>query len=100
LDSEVLKKYIFGGHVAEYMESLEEEEDKHFKKQLATYLSADAHPSSQSVRSQPYAGAPFHREDPSFKPTDKSKDWKSESTKLMDPKLTRARRKERIAAKI
>jgi large subunit ribosomal protein L5e len=28
LDSEVLKKYIFGGHVAEYMESLEEEDDE------------------------------------------------------------------------
>lgn len=28
LDDEVLKKYIFGGHVAEYMESLEEEDDE------------------------------------------------------------------------
>lgn len=28
LDSEVLKKYIHGGHVAEYMESLEEEDDE------------------------------------------------------------------------
>ena len=28
LDAEVLKKYIFGGHVAEYMESLEEEDDE------------------------------------------------------------------------
>jgi len=28
LDSEVLKKYIFGGHVAEYMQSLEEEDDE------------------------------------------------------------------------
>jgi len=28
LDATVLKKYIFGGHVAEYMESLEEEDDE------------------------------------------------------------------------
>ncbi len=28
LDAEVLKKYIFGGHIAEYMESLEEEDDE------------------------------------------------------------------------
>lgn len=28
LDAEVLKKYIFGGHVAEYMQSLEEEDDE------------------------------------------------------------------------
>lgn len=30
LDAETLKKYIFGGHVAEYMESLEEEDDERF----------------------------------------------------------------------
>ena len=30
LDAEVLKKYIYGGHVAEYMESLEEEDDERF----------------------------------------------------------------------
>jgi large subunit ribosomal protein L5e len=28
LDAEVLEKYIHGGHVAEYMESLEEEDDE------------------------------------------------------------------------
>jgi hypothetical protein len=30
LDAEVLKKYIFGGHVAEYMENLEEEDDERY----------------------------------------------------------------------
>ncbi len=30
LDAEVLRKYIFGGHVAEYMENLEEEDDERF----------------------------------------------------------------------
>lgn len=30
LDAEVLKKYIYGGHVAEYMESLEEEDDERY----------------------------------------------------------------------
>ncbi|KAJ6590491.1 ribosomal L18 C-terminal region-domain-containing protein, partial [Mycena vulgaris] len=99
LDSEVLKKYIFGGHVAEYMESLEEEDDERFKKQLVTYLSADA-VGSEDIEDIYIAGHAAIHEDLSFKPTDKSKDWKSESTKLMDPKLTHARRKERIAAKI
>ncbi|KZO91726.1 translational machinery component, partial [Calocera viscosa TUFC12733] len=41
LDAEVLKKYIFGGHVAEDMKSLEEEGDERFKKQFATYLADD-----------------------------------------------------------
>jgi large subunit ribosomal protein L5e len=30
LDAETLKKYIFGGHVTEYMESLEEEDDERY----------------------------------------------------------------------
>jgi len=30
LDAEVLRKYILGGHVAEYMENLEEEDDERF----------------------------------------------------------------------
>ena len=30
LDAEVLKKYIFGGHVAEYMQTLEEEDDERY----------------------------------------------------------------------
>lgn len=40
------------------------------------------------------------REDPTFKPTDKSQDWKAESSKFRSPKLTHAQRQERIAAKI
>lgn len=36
LDAEVLKKYIFGGHVAEYMESLEEEDDERCVDLLST----------------------------------------------------------------
>jgi hypothetical protein len=32
----VLKKYIFGGHVAEYMESLEEEDDERYVNSIST----------------------------------------------------------------
>lgn len=37
LDAEVLKKYIFGGHVAEYMESLEEEDDERYAELVPTF---------------------------------------------------------------
>ena len=37
LDAEVLKKYIFGGHVAEYMESLEEEDDERYASPIFHY---------------------------------------------------------------
>ncbi|KAJ7180116.1 hypothetical protein C8R43DRAFT_1056112 [Mycena crocata] len=98
LDAEVLKKYIFGGHVAEYMESLEEEDDERFKKQFATYLADGV--GSEDIEDIYIGAHAAIREDPAFKPTDKSKDWKAESSKFRDPKLTHAQRQERIAAKI
>lgn len=45
-DAETMKKYIFGGHVAEYMEGMEEEEPEkfrdHFKNYLDNEVEADA----------------------------------------------------------
>jgi len=98
LDAEVLKKYIFGGHVAEYMESLEEEDDERFKKQFSTYL-ADGVGSEdiEEIYQNAYAAI---REDPSFKPTEKTKDWKAESAKYQTPRLTKDQRQERIQKKI
>lgn len=40
------------------------------------------------------------REDPVFKPTEKTKDWKAESSKYATPRLTHAQRKEKINARI
>jgi len=39
-DAEVHKKYIFGGHVAEYMENLEEEDEEAFKVQFSAFIKA------------------------------------------------------------
>jgi len=98
LDAEVLKKYIFGGHVAEYMESLEEEDDERFKKQFASYL-ADGVGSEdiEEIYTSAYAAI---REDPTFKPTEKDKDWKAETLKHKTPRLTGEQRKTRVDAKI
>ncbi|GAB4816493.1 hypothetical protein N2152v2_003539 [Parachlorella kessleri] len=38
LDSEVLRKYIMGGHVAEYMEQMKEEEPEKFQAHFSQYL--------------------------------------------------------------
>jgi large subunit ribosomal protein L5e len=40
LDAETLRKYIYGGHVSEYMEELQEDDDEAFKRQFARYLKA------------------------------------------------------------
>jgi len=39
-DPEVHRKYIFGGHVAEYMETLEEDDEEAYKKQFGAYIRA------------------------------------------------------------
>jgi len=98
LDSEVLKKYIFGGHVAEYMQSLEEEDDERFKKQFSTYL-ADGVGSDdiEDIYANAYAAI---REDPTFKPTDKAKDWRAETKKYATPRLNLEQRKAKIQARI
>lgn len=98
LDAETLKKYIYGGHVAEYMESLEEEDDERFKKQFSTYLADDVGAEDiEEIYTNAYQAI---REDPTFKPSEKSKDWKAESLKYKTPRLTHEQRVERIQAKI
>ncbi|CAE6450055.1 unnamed protein product [Rhizoctonia solani] len=99
LDAEVLKKYIFGGHVAEYMESLEEEDDERFKKQFASYLESGVGSEDiEEIYTNAYAAI---REDPTFKPTDKGdKNWKEETLKHMSKRLTLEQRKVNIQQKI
>lgn len=99
LDAEVLEKYIHGGHVAEYMESLEEEDEERFKKQFSTYLEDGVGSDDiEEIYSNAYAAI---REDPSFKPTEKdTAKWKSESAKHRPGKLSHAQRAERVQEKI
>ena len=38
LDAETLRKYIFGGHVAEYMETLADDDEERYKGQFSGYI--------------------------------------------------------------
>lgn len=98
IDAEVLQKYIVGGHVAEYMESLEEEDDERFKKQFATYLAEDL--GSEDIEELYTSAYEKIREDPSFTPTEKDAKWKTESKKHKNVRLTKEERRERIEKKI
>ena len=40
LDSEVLRKYIFGGHVADYMRTMKEEEPEQYSKKFSQFVKA------------------------------------------------------------
>lgn len=69
-----------------------------FKKQFSSYL-ADGVGSEdiEEIYTNAYAAI---REDPTFKPTDKDKDWKAESLQHRSKKLTNEQRKEAIQQKI
>lgn len=98
LDPEILQKYIVGGHIAEYMEALEEEDEERFKKQFSTYLEDGIGSDDiEDIFSSAYEKI---REDPEFKPTEKTKDWAAESKKFRQPRLSKNQRDERIQAKI
>jgi large subunit ribosomal protein L5e len=43
-DSRVLRKYIFGGHVSDYMKKLKEEDEESYKRQFADYIKAGVEP--------------------------------------------------------
>lgn len=69
-----------------------------FKKQFSTYLEDGVGSEDiEEIYKNAYAAI---REDPTFKPSDKSKDWSSESKKYRETRLTHAQRKANIEAKI
>lgn len=99
LDAETLQKYILGGHVAEYMESLEEEDDERFKKQFATYLASDIGSADiEELYTEAYSKI---RENPEFKATEKdTAKWTKESAQHRSKKLNREQRRARVEEKI
>jgi len=67
-DPEIVKKYIFGGHVSEYMTALEEDDEEAYKKQFARYHAAGVGPDDiESIYETAHAGI---RKDPNVKRAD------------------------------
>ncbi|KAI0974209.1 putative 60S ribosomal protein L5 [Xylaria arbuscula] len=103
LDAETLKKYIYGGHVAEYMETLADDDEERYKSQFGQYLEDDIEADGlEDLYTEAHAAI---REDPFKKPegegSKKTKEqWKAESKKHQTPKSTKAEREERVKAKI
>nr|AAB05674.1 ribosomal protein L5 [Schizosaccharomyces pombe] len=99
LDDETLRKYIYGGHVAEYMEMLIDDDEERYQKQ-SSGLIADGIESDQleDIYAEAYAKI---REDPSFQKSGKdAAAFKAESLKHTQRKLTAEERKERFNAKV
>mmetsp|Transcript_9088 Transcript_9088/g.11184 ORF Transcript_9088/g.11184 Transcript_9088/m.11184 type:complete len:306 (+) Transcript_9088:121-1038(+) len=93
-DAEMHKERIFGGHVGEYMEYLEEEDNQKYQTQFASYLENDVEADNLE---ELYEGVHEKiREDPS--PTEK-KSFSPDKSYKKKPKLTLEQRKARVEAK-
>jgi len=93
-DVDVHKKYIFGGHVAEYMELLEEEDPERYQTQFAKYIEEGIEGDSlEDMYTEAFGKI---REDPSYTKTEKEKSYKPLNPQ---PKRTLAERKAAVQAK-
>merc|ERR1711957_912077 len=67
-DADTHKKYIFGGHVAEYMENLEDEDPEAFKVQFNSFIAAGIKADDlEEIYSKAHTGIradPFKKRDP------------------------------------
>ena len=99
-DAELLASYIYGGHVQEYMEYLQEEDEEAYKKQFASYIEDEMEPDDieeyykeahKKIRASPdmVKAAPF---------TDAQK--QEAKSKYKKVRLTYAERKAAVHAKI
>jgi len=103
LEAETLRKYIFGGHIAEYMETLADDDEERYKGQFSGYIDDEIEADGLE---ELYAEAHSQiREDPNKKDEDegekKSKDeWKAESKKHRMSKMTKEEKEKRVQEKI
>lgn len=111
-DAEFHRKYIFGGHVAEYMTKLKDDDEEAYKKQFARYIKAGIEPEDlegiyekchSAIREEPWlVRDPLQRG--SFKtreaPRDKGFRYPKKKFKCHRVKLTLHQRKKRVIAKL
>ena len=103
LDAETLRKYIFGGHVAEYMETLADDDEERFRSQFHKYTENEI--DAADIEEAYGEAHKAIREDPFKKDEDagskKTKEqYKAESKKFRKNKLPRAERQARVQNKI
>ena len=93
-DADMHRERIFGGHVSEYMEYLDEEDNAKYQEHFASYIKEDIEPDGlEELYEKVHAAI---REDPS--PNEK-KDFTPDKTYKRKDKLTNDERKARVQAK-
>ncbi|KAK4937687.1 60S ribosomal protein L5 [Elasticomyces elasticus] len=103
LDADTLRRYIFGGHVAEYMETLADDDEERYKSQFSKYIDNEVEADGlEELYTEAHAAI---REDPFKKDDDegekKDKDyWKAEGKKHKTNKMSKEEKDARIKEKI
>lgn len=95
LDTEVLRKYLFGGHVADYMRHLQESEPERYQKQFSEYIKNGIKP--DDLEALYISVHKAIRKDPAAKKSEKPKVEKPKRWNAAKRSL--AQRKARIAQK-
>ncbi|MCJ1426698.1 60S ribosomal protein L5 [Sticta canariensis] len=104
LEAETLRKYIFGGHVAEYMETLADDDEERYKSQFQGYIDDDIEADGLEELYQEAHKAiredPWKKDDDEDKEKKTKEEYKAESKKHRQPKLSKEEKLERVKAKI
>ena len=99
LDAEVLRKYIYGGHVADYMRELEEEDGDRFKRQFGRFIEKKV--TADDLETMYKSAHQKIRADPSFTATVKKAPKEGEKRKLYKKQRMNAKqRRDRIRQKM
>lgn len=103
LDAETLRKYIFAGHVAEYMEGLADDDEERYKSQFQGYI--DDEIEADGLEELYQEAHKQIREDPLKKddeagPKKTKEEYKKESLKYRQTKLSKDEKRERVKARI
>ena len=105
LDAELLRKYIFGGHVAEYMETLQDDDEERYKSQFSQYIDNEVEADGLEEMYQEAHKAiredPLKKDDEEEDGEKKSKEeWKEEGKKFRNTKLSKEEKDARIKTRI
>ncbi|MCJ1469718.1 60S ribosomal protein L5 [Pseudocyphellaria aurata] len=104
LEAETLRKYIFGGHVAEYMETLADDDEERYKSQFQGYIDDDIEADGLEELYQEAHKAiredPWKKDDDDDKEKKTKEEYKAESKKHHQPKLSKEEKMERVKVKI
>lgn len=96
LDSEMLRKYILGGHISEYMESMQEDEPEKYEKHFARFIKAGMEPGTMGDMYKKVHAA--IRADPS--PKQKERKAPGEKKKWKQVPLTYDERKDKLKERL